>query len=154
MTRFISIEMKRRGVEISLVIEGESARASRPDPALLKAIARGHRWFRELASGRTASVREVAKREGVYDSYVKRLIPLAPLAPEIVQSICDGSHPATLTAEVLKTQRLAPTGMDQTARNSTPPMIASCRWSSSASCFRAASLKYPVPAAISSHQNW
>jgi len=38
----------------------------------------------------------------VYDSYVKRLIPLALLAPKIVQSICDGSQPATLTAEVLK----------------------------------------------------
>jgi ParB-like chromosome segregation protein Spo0J len=102
MTRFIPIEMKRRGVEIRLVIEGEAARAARPDPALLKAIARGHRWFHELASGRTASIRAIAKREGVYDSYVKRLIPLALLAPEIVQSICEGSQPATLTAEVLK----------------------------------------------------
>jgi site-specific DNA recombinase len=100
MTRFIKMEMKRRGVEIRLVIEGEAARAQRPDPALLKAIARGHQWFKELASGRAASVREIAKREGVYYSYVKRLIPLALLAPEIVQSICDGSQPATLTAEV------------------------------------------------------
>jgi hypothetical protein len=33
---------------------------------------------------------------------VKRLIPLALLAPDIVHSICDGSHPATLTAEALK----------------------------------------------------
>jgi hypothetical protein len=102
ITRFIPIEMQRRGVEIRLVIEGESARAARPDPALLKAVARGHRWFHELASGTTASIREIAKREGVYDSYVKRLIPLALLAPKIVQSICDGSQPATLTAEVLK----------------------------------------------------
>jgi site-specific DNA recombinase len=46
MTRFIPIEMKRRGVEIRLVIEGEAARAARPDPALLKAIARGHRWLK------------------------------------------------------------------------------------------------------------
>ena len=112
MTRFIPIEMKRRGVEIRLVIEGEAARAARPDPALLKAIARGHRWFHELASGRTASIREIAQREGVYDSYVKRLIPLALLAPEIVQSICDGSHPATLTAEVLK--RNAPLPLEWT----------------------------------------
>jgi site-specific DNA recombinase len=109
MTRFIPIEMKRRGVEIRLVIEGEAARAARPDPALLKAIARGHRWFDELASGRTASIREIAQREGVYDSYVKRLIPLALLAPEIVQSICEGLQPATLTAEVLK-------------RNAPPPL--------------------------------
>jgi hypothetical protein len=102
MTRFIPIELQRRGVEIRLVIEGEAARAARPDPALLKAIARGHQWFKELASGRAASVREIARREGVYDSYVKRLIPLALLAPEIVQSICDGAQPASLTAEALK----------------------------------------------------
>jgi len=102
MTRFIAMEMKRRGVEIRLVIEGELTRAARSDPALLKAIARGHRWFHELASGRTASIGEIAEREGVSDSYVKRLIPLALLAPEIVQSICDGSQPATLTAEALK----------------------------------------------------
>jgi site-specific DNA recombinase len=102
MTRFIPLEMKRRGLEIRLVIEREAARATRSDPALLKAIARGHRWFQELASGRTASIREIAKREGVYDSYVKRLIPLALLAPDIVQSICAGSQPATLTAEALK----------------------------------------------------
>jgi len=112
MTSFIPIEMQRRGVEIRLVIEGESPRAPRPDPALLKAIARGHRWFKELASGRAASVREIAKREGVYDSYVKRLIPLALLAPEIVQSVCDGSHPATLTAEALK--RNAPLPLEWT----------------------------------------
>ena len=112
MTRFIPMEMKRRGVEIRLVIEGEAARAARPDPALLKAIARGHQWFKELASGRAASVREIAKRAGVYDSYVKRLIPLALLAPKIVQSICDGSHPATLTAEVLR--RTAPLPLEWT----------------------------------------
>jgi site-specific DNA recombinase len=102
MTRFIPIEMQRRGVEIRLVIEGESARTPRPDPALLKAVARGHRWFHELASGKTPSIREIAKREGVYDTYVKRLLPLALLAPEIIRSICDGSQPATLTAEALK----------------------------------------------------
>ncbi len=102
MTRFIPMEMKRRGVEIRLVIEGPTGPASRPDPSLLKAVARGHRWFGELASGRAASIRAIAKREGVYDSYAKRLIPLALLAPDIVQSICDGSQPATLTAEALK----------------------------------------------------
>ena len=108
MTRFIPMEMKRRGVEIRLVIEGASARAPRPDPALLKAVARGHQWFKELASGRAASVREIAKREAVGDSYVKRLIPLALLAPEIVRSICDGAQPGTLTAEALKHTVLLP----------------------------------------------
>ncbi|HEY6342942.1 MAG TPA: recombinase family protein [Bryobacteraceae bacterium] len=102
ITRFIPLELKRRGVELRLVIESDNSPTSRPDPSLLKVIARGRRWFNELASGRAASIREIAKREGLYDSYVKRLIPLAFLAPEIVRSIGEGSQPATLTAEALK----------------------------------------------------
>ena len=89
-------------MELRLVIEGETSAAARPDPSLLKAVARGYRWFNELASGKSASIREIAKREGVCDSSVKRLIPLAFLAPEIVRSICEGSQPSTLTAEALK----------------------------------------------------
>jgi len=113
MTRFIPLEMKRRGVEIRLVIEGETAPAARPDPHLLKAVARGHRWFNELASGKSASIKEIARREGVYDSYVKRLIPLAFLAPEIVRSICNGSQPPNLTAEALKRSARLPLEWDQ-----------------------------------------
>lgn len=114
MNRLIPMEIKRRGVELRLVIEGENQHASRPDPSLLKAIARGHRWFDELASGRAASIREIAQREGLFDSYVKRLIPLAFLAPEIVRSISEGSQPSTLTAEVLK--RNAPLPLDDRDR--------------------------------------
>ena len=112
MTRLIPMEMKRCGVELSLVIEGETSAVKRPDPSLLKAVARGYRWFHELASGRTTSIIEIAKREGVYDSYIKRLIPLAFLAPEIVRSICDGSQPTSLTAEALK--RSAPLPLEWT----------------------------------------
>jgi hypothetical protein len=51
------------------------------------------------------------------------VISLALLAPEIVQSICDGSQPATLNAEVLKHNATPPTGMDQTAPIPTLLMI-------------------------------
>ena len=52
--------------------------------------ARGYRWFRQLASGIAADTLEIAKREGVGDSYVRRLVPLALLAPEIIEAICAG----------------------------------------------------------------
>jgi hypothetical protein len=110
MTRFLALEMKRRGVELRLVIEGDPSPASPPDPSLLKAIARGHRWFSELAAGKAASIKAIAEREGVYASYVKRLIPLAFLAPEIIHRICHGSQPTGLTAEALK--RAAPLPME------------------------------------------
>jgi site-specific DNA recombinase len=60
-----------------------------PDASLLKAIARAHRWFEELASGRATSLAAIASHEGVSDRYVARLIQLAFLAPKIVEAIAE-----------------------------------------------------------------
>jgi hypothetical protein len=84
------------------VISGEEARASRSDPALLRALARGYQWFGELASGRAASTKQIALREGLSHSYVRHVIPLGLLAPAVVESICAGRQPVTLSAERLK----------------------------------------------------
>jgi len=43
----------------------------------------------------------IAAREGLAARYVGRLIRLAFLAPEIVESIVEGRQPITLTAEAL-----------------------------------------------------
>jgi site-specific DNA recombinase len=100
-TRRVPLRIKRRGVELRLVLKGEATAVQRTDPALLKAISRGHRWFAELASGRAASTIELAKREGLNDSYVRRLVRLAFLSPAIIEAICAGWQPADLTAQEL-----------------------------------------------------
>jgi site-specific DNA recombinase len=97
----VPLQLKRRGVELRIVMEGEAASNRTVDATLLKAIARGHRWFAELASNRARDTLEIAKREGLHDSYVRRLIPYAFLAPSIVEAICEGRHPADLTTERL-----------------------------------------------------
>jgi hypothetical protein len=94
--------MKRRGVETRLVIPGEAVAASCTDPALLRALARGYRWFGELASGRAASTRQIAAREGLSNSYVRHTAPLGLLAPKLVEAICAGQQAVTLSAERLK----------------------------------------------------
>jgi site-specific DNA recombinase len=68
---------------------------------LIKAIARGRKWFNELASGRARFTQEIAAREGVNGRFVRRLIPLAFLSPAVVQAIAEGRHPAGLTGEAL-----------------------------------------------------
>ena len=70
-------------------------------PTLLKAVARGHKWFNELVSGRAMFTQEIAAREGVNERFVRRLIPLAFLSPAIVQAIAEGRQPADLTGETL-----------------------------------------------------
>ena len=96
MTRFIALRMKRRGVEMRLIIEGAEAPPRTPDAALLKAIAQAHRWFEELLSGRVTSLAAIASREGVTDRYVARLIRLAFLAPKIVEAIAERGELADL----------------------------------------------------------
>jgi site-specific DNA recombinase len=89
--------MKRRGVAMRLVIGGGIS-SRKTDQTLLKAVARGHKWFNELVTGRAAFTREIAARERVNERFVRRLIPLAFLSPAIVQAIAEGRQPADLTA--------------------------------------------------------
>src|SRR6202043_2511352 len=84
-----AIAFKRRGTETKLVLPGLAQQndRSRCDPALIKAIARGRTWFEELAAGRARSLRELAERDGITRRYVRRLVDLAFLSPDLVEAI-------------------------------------------------------------------
>ena len=106
ITRVFPMQIRRRGFEMRLVIQGGShAPAPMVNLALMKAIARGRRWSDDLLAGRVESVAVIAKREGVFPNYVRRLIRLAFLAPRIVEAIATGHQPAELTAKAL-TERI------------------------------------------------
>ena len=106
VSRFVPMQIKRRGVELRLVVNGDRSKAHKADPALLKAIARAHRWFDDLVTGRVASMAEIGTREGLPKNYVSWLIRLAFLAPDIVEAIIQGNHPPELTAQTLITRRI------------------------------------------------
>ncbi len=92
----------RRGAETKLVLPGLAQKhSSRCDPALIKAIARGRAWFEELVSGRARSLQELAKRDGISRRYIRRLIGLAFLSPELIEAILQGRQPVALTATQL-----------------------------------------------------
>src|SRR5882757_7688195 len=89
----------RRGAETKLVLPGLAQKhSSRCDPALIKAIARGRAWFEELVSGRARSLQELAKRDGISRRYIRRLIGLAFLSPQLIEAILQGRQPVALTA--------------------------------------------------------
>jgi hypothetical protein len=96
LTRFVPIQMKRRGVELRLVLEGDRE-PSRVDLPLLKAVARARRWSHELVSGRVRSVDEIARREGLDRRSVRRLIPLGFLSPKVVEAIVQGRQSPDLS---------------------------------------------------------
>lgn len=61
------------------------------------ALARGHRWLAMLESGEAKSLKEIATREGIDNSYVSRMVNLTTLAPDIVAAILDDTLPNHIT---------------------------------------------------------
>jgi site-specific DNA recombinase len=101
ISRWFPMQLERRGVELRLIVGDHNRSVAVIDLALVKAVARAHRWFDELSTGKAGSLAAIAAREGLAVRYVGRLIRLAFLAPEIVVAIVEGRQPTTLTAEAL-----------------------------------------------------
>jgi len=99
ITRDFPMQMKRRGVEMRVVIGDASP--TRIDLTLIKAIARAHSWFEELSSGQVKSLTELAKREKISGACISYRIKLAFLAPDIVNAIISGRQPPELTTQAL-----------------------------------------------------
>ena len=75
---------------------GAAPSRTRADPALVKALARAHRWKRLLESGRYGSLAELAAAERIDRSFLGKTLRLTLLAPDIVEAILNGRHAAEL----------------------------------------------------------
>ncbi|MCL5103868.1 MAG: hypothetical protein M1133_07115 [Armatimonadetes bacterium] len=69
--------------------------------AVAVAVARGHLWCEMLQSGKFSSLREMAAKFGLCESYMARLVRTASLAPDIVAAILDGNEPAGFSLNAL-----------------------------------------------------
>lgn len=68
----------------------EATTVTRADPALVKALARAHRYQRLLEEGRYSSISELADSEKLDRGYVGQLLRLTLLAPDIVEGLLNG----------------------------------------------------------------
>ncbi|MFM9860280.1 hypothetical protein RUR49_17610 [Pseudoxanthobacter sp. M-2] len=86
---------KRGGRKLVISPTGADAWApprARVDNAMVKALARAHRWHKMLDAGRFQTVRDLAEAENINPSYVARVLRLTLLAPDVVEAILDGRH--------------------------------------------------------------
>ena len=101
LTLSVPIQIKRRnGRKLVTLPSGETAPVRPWDVApttIQLALARGHRWLAMLESGEAKSLKEIAAREGVDNSYVSRMVNLTTLAPGIVEAILDDALPNHIT---------------------------------------------------------
>ena len=101
LTLRFPLQIRRRGGrKLMITPEGATAWApqrARVDSALVKPIARAHRWRRMLEDGTYGTVAELAATEKINPSYVCRILRLTLLAPDVVEAILDGRHTAEMT---------------------------------------------------------
>ena len=104
-TTEIPMTFRRRGGKAVIVLPDGSRAIERRealiDNAMVKLLARGHRWHRKLFDGTHASIEDMAKSENISPSFVSRILRLAYLSPTVIEAILDGKYPAQLTMKDL-----------------------------------------------------
>jgi len=104
MVIVIPMQFKRRcGRKEIIVPRGVKAPAAAvaDNPAVQKqlaiAVARAHRWQALLDQGRYQSMNDLADAAGLDRAYVRRLLNLTLLSPDLVRAILDGTEPEGLS---------------------------------------------------------
>ena len=97
----LPITLKRRGVEQRIVLQNGTVQQRSPDTALVELVARAHLYLESLTGGSYRSLTEVASTYATDLSEVSRILPLAFLAPKIVDAILAGEQPIDLNAQRL-----------------------------------------------------
>lgn len=120
VTLHLPFRIVRRGGRKEMQLPEGAAQSRRIDNTLVKALARAFRWKRMLETGEFATIAELAKREGIAAPYLTRTMRLTQLAPDLVESILDGSHPSGLQLEALRSS-LPMAWSEQRTALSTPP---------------------------------
>jgi hypothetical protein len=95
---------KRGGRKLVIAPNGADAWAlprARIDNTMVKALARAHRWKKQLDSSRYQTVQDLAEAEKINPSYIARVLRLTLLAPDIVEAILDGRQPPGLQMDDL-----------------------------------------------------
>jgi site-specific DNA recombinase len=87
----------------ALILEGPGGAPAAPkvDRALVRGLSLARAWALRLARGEMASLRDIAKTEGLCNHYVARLAPLAFLAPDLAEQILEGRQPRAVSLGAL-----------------------------------------------------
>jgi site-specific DNA recombinase len=99
----VPVQLRRVGFGIKMLIDETASpgRAARPDPRLIKLIARAHLLNSKLAESKSENLMALAQCQRMTSSYFTRVLRLTFVAPDITRAILEGRHPRDLTARKL-----------------------------------------------------
>ncbi|MFK7943863.1 MAG: recombinase family protein [Paracoccaceae bacterium] len=87
-------QIRKRGVGTKLIF---ADLPTGQDDALIRNIAKAHRWFENIKSGMTFA--QIAEAEKTSKRRVQQMIDLAFLAPDIVRNALEGNQPIGFTSD-------------------------------------------------------
>ena len=85
------------------------------DHALIKALGRAHAWRTALLNGKANSLNDIAAQQGCTNRYVRRILSLSFLAPDIAEAILAGIQPRSMTVELLLSRDIPLSWQEQRA---------------------------------------
>jgi len=108
VTLIVATKLGRNGIRHAMTMpDGKSVlTAQKPNQLLLRNLTQAHDWRRLLSEGKGHSVQSIAKANNCNQRYVRKLLQLAYLAPDIVEAILDGRQPETLQLKHLTDRAL------------------------------------------------
>ena len=108
----VPIRLKHRSSSLIVApADRPLSKNAKPDRALVRAVCIARDWGRRLESGEVESTFQLAKLEGLCKRHAGRLLPLAWLAPDLI----DDRQPRAMTLQAL-TAKPIPRGWDDQRR--------------------------------------
>jgi DNA invertase Pin-like site-specific DNA recombinase len=92
--------LARRGVGMCIVVDGPDERKANAD--LVNLIARSNYFLARLTDGSCASIKQLVATLNVHPADISRILPLAFLAPSIVEHVLNGTQLPSLTPAYLR----------------------------------------------------
>ncbi|WP_425409921.1 hypothetical protein [Hyphococcus sp.] len=81
---------------------------------LIKAVAQAYGWRKALEIGAFSSVKNLAKAKSLSERYVWKILRLAYLSPNIIETILNGKQPPGLSLRQINETQLSPIWSSQT----------------------------------------
>lgn len=97
------------------LLRSDGSARPRRDRALIRAVVLAHAWMQRLDAGNPRSIIGLAKAEKACVLHTAKLLPLAYLAPNLVEMILEGRQPPRLTLTALIAQPLPHSWPEQRA---------------------------------------